>query len=71
MTDHADLTKKTINVMQDAIAAAKHIHQLGGSPRLQLEGAREVAGRRLVYMPHIGAKQRAKEQRRAAKAQSK
>lgn len=61
MTDHTDLTKSVLNTPRHVIDAAKAIHAAGGSPRAQLDAGRVAAGhKKIVYTPHIGAKQRAK-----------
>lgn len=64
---HADLTAKTLSVPEHIKAAAKAVYDKGGSPRAQIDAAREVAPTPITYVPHVGAKQIAKALRRAAK----
>ena len=68
--DHVRLTAlhSTRSVRSAAAEAADRIVNTGGSPRAQIEAARrESIGQRVSYMPHQGAKERAKAARRAAK----
>lgn len=55
-------------VQGSATYAADKSHAGGGSPRAQLEAARESSGNRLVYLPHQGMKERLKRIKRMEKA---
>lgn len=56
LSQHAtDEVKKT-----DACKAVDAIADAGGSPRAQIEAAREATGKRLSYTSHQGARQRAR-----------
>lgn len=49
-------------------AAAENVFQAGGSPRAQIDAAREAAGKKLVYLPHQSSRERERRLRRAGKA---
>lgn len=51
--------------------AAHRAYENGGSPRAQIDAAREAAGRPIVYMPHQGAREIARNLRRLEKAASR
>ena len=54
-------------VSASAAEAARTVAAAGGSPRAQIDAARAVApDKRLGYLPHCGAKERAKNLRRLA-----
>lgn len=51
--------------------AAAMVAENGGSPRAQIDAARATVGKSLVYLPHVGRKQREKALARMAKAAEK
>lgn len=48
------------DIAQSAVIAAGEVAAAGGSPRAQIDAARQASGTRLVYKPHIGARQKAR-----------
>lgn len=62
----------TKDVNSVAVKAADAVADAGGSPKAQIEAAREATGeRRLGYISHQGAKQRRKALERMEKAAKK
>jgi hypothetical protein len=56
-------------VSDAALAAANRMEAMGGSPRIQLTAAKVSSGQpNLTYMPHCGAKERARNLARMVKA---
>ena len=61
--------KPGCGVSTGAAQAARMVAESGGSPRAQIDAARaEMPGKHLGYLPHCGAKERAKNLRRLAAA---
>lgn len=64
------ITTKDVNSV--AVKAADAIADAGGSPKAQIEAAREATGeRRLGYISHQGAKQRERALKRMEKQEAK
>lgn len=59
------------NVPQNVADAAKSVAVAGGSPRAQIDAARQVSGKKLCYLPHIGSRQKLRSLERMAKAAAK
>jgi len=56
-----DLSKRTTDKVASAgITAAHAVFEAGGSPRAQIDAARQATGQRLTYKAHCGAKERAR-----------
>lgn len=51
------VSEKDKGVSSYAVKAADSIADAGGSPRAQIDAARNAAGARLSYNAHVGAKQ--------------
>lgn len=54
-------------VGSSAISAADAVADAGGSPRAQIQAARNATGSRLSYIAHVGAKQAERGRRALAK----
>ncbi len=65
---HTNLTRRTSNISEHAKRAAKRVADEGGSPRAQIDAARAASDRPLSYLPHSGAKERARNLKRMAKS---
>lgn len=59
------------DVKSDAVEAADKAWAAGGSPRAQIDAAREVNGRRLGYTAHQSDRERARTLAKLAKKQTK
>lgn len=56
------------SVGETAIDAARKVADAGGSPRPQIDAARQATGKKLSYIPHQGQKERLKRLARMEKA---
>jgi hypothetical protein len=68
---HTRLNRRLGNVSYAAMEAAKEAADKGASPRGQIDAARAASGKKLVYLPHVGARERERNLRRIAKARAR
>lgn len=55
-------------VRQAAVDAAERVFAAGGSPRAQIDAARQATGQKLGYLPHQSTRERLRRQKRLARA---
>lgn len=70
LTRRVAVLKRGRGVTDQAAAAAAKIGQAGGSPRAQIDAARQASGRPVLYLPHQGARETARRARRRARGQA-